>query len=112
MVWGTQQPRDEEGATVAPSRYLCRLTLQNSQGGIDAQPLGGVVLLAIHHSLTGPGTEPNVGPNGSRTLTPVQQTDGQHGTEPHGPGVIPEHTQLHLHGHSGCTEDSGEPRDC
>lgn len=112
MVWGTQQPRGKEGAAGAPSRHLRGLTLQKSQGSVDTQPVGGVVLLAVHRSLVGPGAEPHIGPDGSRTLTPIQQTDEQGGTEPHGLGVIPVHAHLHLCGHHGGTEDSREPQEC
>lgn len=101
MVWGTQQLLGEKGATGVPPKDLLRLTLQNSQGGIHSQPLGGVVLSATHRGLIGPGAEPHVGADGSCALPRVQQTDDQGGTVPHSPGIIPEHVQLHLQGRGG-----------
>lgn len=73
-----------------------RLTLQEAQGSIDSDSHGFVVLSPIYHRLIGPVAEPHVGPDGSRTLTAVQETHHQRDDGADGLHVLPEHRELYL----------------
>lgn len=72
------------------------LTLQEAQGSIDSDSHGFVVLSPIYHRLIGPVAEPHVGPDGSRTLTAVQETHHQRDDGADGLHVLPEHRELYL----------------